>query len=417
MEYGFDSKNIADYIGYTITKVRKKGAWHCFKRLIHELAFRIISVVGGILVYPFCLITSTRFISFYVQSIGTFCQETDCYIKEGILGMRPKYNSIVLIPRGTVANEHMLNYWKGLDLKVIESSALCFFLEPLSRSKLSGYDVRKYDFNYKPTFPEIQKRYYGRPPLLKLTEFDLKRGWDALENLGLPKGAWFVCVHCREDGYLGDVDQSNRNCDINNYLPAIGSIVKKGGWVIRMGDPTMKKIPNMERVIDYAHLEIKSDWMDVFLPAACRFFLGSNSGLSAVSSVFGVPSAIANFSPIGGTLSYGADSINIPKLLWSVDKKRYLTFREAFDSPVSNHRLDMSYSKDGIEPIENSPEDVTDLAMEVMEKAENKVSYTDEDEMLQKRFRSLMKPCHHSYGSVSRVGRDFLRKYRFLLEL
>jgi putative glycosyltransferase (TIGR04372 family) len=416
MDYDINNKTVWQFVKYIFAKLREKGIWYGFKRQVPRLLFRIISVIAGILAYPFCLITNTRFVSFYVRSIGMLCVEPDCYIKEGILGMRPRYNSIVLAPRGTVANEHMLNYWKRYDIKVIESPIACFLLAPLARNRFSGYDALKYAFDYNPAFVEIQKKYKGRPPLLKLTEADIERGWKLLKSLGMPKNAWFVCIHCREDGYLGDVDQSNRNCDINNYLPAMESIVKKGGWVIRMGDPTMKNIPPMEHAIDYAHLEIKSDWMDIFLSASCRFFLGSNSGLCYVAYVFAVPSAIANFAPIGGTLPYGADDIAIPKLLWSVEKGRFLTFREAFDSPVSNYRLDSSIHKAGVRPVENSPEDITNLAMEMIDRAGGKISYTDDDEILQGRFKSLMKPCHYSYGAVSKVGRDFLRKYRRLLD-
>ena len=42
-------------------------------------------------------------------------------------------------------------------------------------------------------------------------------------------------------------------------------------------------------MIDYACSDLRSDWMDIFLCAQCRFFIGCQSGLSAVPSVFGVP--------------------------------------------------------------------------------------------------------------------------------
>jgi len=193
-------------------------------------------------------------------------------------------------------------------------------------------------------------------------------------------------------------------------------ITARGGWVIRVGDSKMKLIPRLERVIDYAHLEIKSDWMDIFLLASCRFFLGSNSGLCHVPTVFGVPGAIANCVPISAVLPYGADDIGIPKLIWSNEKKRYLTFKEVFDSPVSNYRMDSSFSRSGVKPIENSPEDITELALEMLDKVEGKLSYTDEDEILQRRFKSLMNSSHCSYGAISRVGRGFLKKYANLLE-
>ena len=415
MEYEADGRSVTQFIGDILVKIRERGIWHCLKRLLQELLYPIIRNISGILAYPFCFFTNTRFISFFVRSIGHLCVEPDCYIKEELLGMRPKYNSIVLALRGAVANQHLLNYWKRYNMRIIESPFLCFLLGPLSRNIFSGYNVYKYAFDYNPPFPEIQKRCYGRPPLLKLTESDRKRGWEFLEKAGMIKDSWFVCVHCREESFLGEVEERNRSCDINNYLPAIREIVRRGGWVIRVGDSKMKFIPRMQHVIDYAHLGIKSDWMDVFLSANCRFFLGSNSGLCHLPTVFGVPGAIANCVPISAVLPYGADDIGIPKLVWSNDKQRFLTFPEIFNSPASNYRLDSSFSRGNIKPIENSPEDITELALEMLDKVEGKLSYTEEDEVLQRRFKFLMNPSHCSYGAISRVGRGFLRKYANLL--
>ncbi|MDD5428966.1 MAG: TIGR04372 family glycosyltransferase [Candidatus Omnitrophica bacterium] len=416
MEYGLDNRSVKQNIGYMLAKLRERGMRHCLKRSAQEICRFGVSNLAGMIAYPFCAVTNTKFVPLYVRSIGHLCREADCYIKEEALGARPRYNSIVLAGRGTVANAHMLDYWKSYGIKTITSPVLCALLGPLSKNRFTGYDISKYVFDYRSDFPRIQKMYRGRPPLLKLTDIDIERGRKTLEKAGVPREAWFVCVHCREDSYLGNVDQSNRSCDINNYFPAMKEIVKRGGWIIRMGDPKMKAIPRMENVIDYAHMDIKSDRMDVFLAASCRFFLGSNSGLQCVATVFGVRGAAANYSPISTVLPYGVDDIAIPKLAWSVEKERYLTFPELFDSPASNYRLDSSFSAAGVKLIENSPEDVTALTLEMLDITENKASYTAEDETRQARFKSLMNPSHYSYGAVSRVGRDFLRKYEHLLD-
>ena len=54
--------------------------------------------------------------------------------------------------------------------------------------------------------------------------------------------------------------------------------MERGAWCLRMGDPSMRPMPRAPRVIDYAHSAIRSDWMDVFLCARCRFFIGNTSG-------------------------------------------------------------------------------------------------------------------------------------------
>ena len=79
-----------------------------------------------------------------------------------------------------------------------------------------------------------------------------------------------------------------------------------------MGDPTMKPLPPMERVIDYAHSPAKADWLDVFLCGRCRLFVGLASGLSQVAVSFGVPCVYVNW--ISNVLPpFSARDVFIPK--------------------------------------------------------------------------------------------------------
>lgn len=377
--------------------------------------YNFICHLIGIFFYPFFLIANVRFINVGIPRIGHLTSEPDCFIKEGILGMRPKYHGIMLAPINRVANIHLLSYWKPY-ITIISSPLLRILLDPFWHNRLTMFKVDRYDNldNNHVDYPKIQKEYFGRPPLLSLTELDNKRGWAALRELGMPQGAWFVCVHCREEGYIpgGGI---HRNANINNYFLVMEAIVERGGWVIRVGDPTMENIPQMYHVIDYAHLDIKSDWMDIFLCATCKFFLGSTSGLFCLSSIFGVPVVFANTSPISQVLPYGPCDIGIPKFVWSIKNERYLSFKEVFSSSIGNFFLDYKYLEAGVTVIDNSPEDIKDVAMEMLDRIEGKALYSDEDERLQERFKSLMNPRHYSYGAISRVGRDFLRKYEYLL--
>lgn len=173
----------------------------------------------------------------------------------------------------------------------------------------------------------------------------------------------------------------------------------------------MKPIPAGNRIIDYAHLPIKSGWMDLFLCASCRFFLGSSSGLNVLPAIFGVPSGVANLIPLSVALPFGPQDVGIPKLSWSRKEKRYLTFEETFDSPVGRCCHDPLYAQEEVEAVENSPEDILELAIEMLEKTEGKLVYSEDDERLQACFKSLLEPAHWSYGSASRIGRDFLKKH------
>ncbi|MEG3857495.1 TIGR04372 family glycosyltransferase [Microcoleus sp. herbarium12] len=353
----------------------------------------------------------------WLGAIGHLAINIDIYIKMGILGWRPQYQTILLAPPEQVINPCLLNYWRRY-VHIITDPSLIDRLLPLAKTmrclEYTLYHIKlasgqMVDLGY--AFSTVQKQWQtqSKPPLLALSPSDDERGWNCLQDLGVPKNAWFVCLHVREDGFRAEGLITHRSADINTYSAAIESIVARGGWVIRMGDPTMKPLPPMKQAIDYARTEAKSDWMDVFLCTSCRFFLGSASGLACLPLVFGVPSAITNTWPISGRPASNQD-LFIPKLAWSQFENRYLTFEEALAPRFFfNLNSKLLYSW-GIQVVDNSPEEINDLVLEMLDRLEGKFQYTEEDEVLQQQFNSLPTPYGMSAFN-SRMGRSFLQKY------
>jgi len=343
----------------------------------------------------------------------------DYSVKMSLLGLRPPHRTMLLTPPNhTIANSHYLKYWQRYVQIISEPSQVArlsqvvrylsdFFLATPARDKTWLY------FQAEAT---VQKQWEaeGREPLLTLSDFDFERGWRTLESLGVPKNAWFVCLHVRESGYHQSLAgiKACHNADIDTYRLAIETIVKRGGWVVRLGDSSMTPLPSMDGVIDYACSSLKSEWMDVFLCASGRFFLGSTSGLCYVPASFGVPCALTNWACMGLQSSYGKD-IFIPKLYWSEILGRYLTLEEAMSAPygqVNNSRL---LSALGVRLIDNAPEEIRDLAVEMLGRLDGTIDYTASDELLQEQFFELRNSCQ-AYGN-SHIGRDFLGKYSWLL--
>ena len=407
---------------YTILKkTRERGFLWFSRRVLYKIVvipfYFMYSALVFTLGYPVCRLFNLKFPNVTVRAIGHLCIDVDCYLKEGILGLRPDYNTILLASTKNVANAHLLNYW-GRYLKIIRSPFICALLRPLSENRHTRYHVYRYSsgIDIKADAHAIQGKYIGEPPLLTVTKDDHERGWALLQEVGVSRDAWFVCVHAREDGHAPDESQVYRNSDIRDYIPAIRSIVDRGGWVIRVGDPTMRPLPEMEHVIDYVHLPIRSDWMDIFLAASCRFFFGCASGLCCVPHVFGKPSVTVNNAPLSCVLPFGPNDIGIPKLVWSTREARYLSFREMFSTPVGNYRYGEAFHRAGLRVVDNMPEDIKEAVTEMLDRVEGKAVYTEYDEELQKRFKSLMNSTHTSYGASSRIGRDFIRKYSSFLD-
>ncbi len=262
----------------------------------------------------------------------------DMYAKLEQLGWIERKRTIVLAPREKVVNFAFLEYFKDY-FSIVTDPVLIAALTPLAErlDRNISFSVQVRD-QYLPAgfavaAAERQWRAEGRPPLLRLQEDHRRRGWEALVRHGIPGDAWWVCLHVRERGFHGDQSGNEmNNCEINTYLPAIESITRRGGWVFRMGDPSMRPLPKMSRVVDYVHTDLRSDWMDVFLCAACRFFLGSGSGLAFVPHCFGVPFLLTNCIPLVGGCPFSPNALFLPKLLRRTVGAEVLSFAQMIAS-------------------------------------------------------------------------------------
>lgn len=380
---------------------------------MRRLAAWLTAKIGGLF--------RIRFLSSqFSNRIGHFVSEPDCFLKEGFLGLRPPWRAVWLLRAEEAANPCLLELWKE-QLTIVTSPPAIRLLAPFAGVEALQFNLSDYlvAINETAPFYEINRRWREerRPPLLKLAEEDRKRGEAVLRELGIPEGDWFACVHARSAGFSpsDDVYHAHRNSPIDNFIPAMKAIEEAGGWCVRVGDTAMERLPELGRVIDYAHSPLKSPFMDMFLCAACRFFVGNTSGLILVADLFGVPTAWSNITPVSALPTCG--NVGISKLLYSRDEKRFLKFREILTSPIGDFRLASLYEEANIEVIDNTPDEIRDLALEVLARSEGReFPSTAEDGALQKKFHALFRPGHYAYGSTGRIGRDFLRKHRDLLE-
>ncbi len=396
---------------------RRQGTGWVVTRLIR----RAIAMVAWLVLLPMTLVMhwiGYRRVTVFTDRIGHLAAEIDGFLKEKALGKLPARRWFVLAPPHRVSNRHLLDYWRP-HIAVVTSPILCAVLGAMTKwRELMVFDVSSYvlRLNATATYYAVCAEWGNRPPLLQLSQMDLARGRDRLESMGMPRDAWFVCVQAREGGFspADEMLHRHRNSDISKLIPAIEFITARGGWCVRMGDPTTKPLPRLPQVIDYAHHAAQSEWMDIFLCAACLFFLGNSSGISIVSSIFGVPCALINMIPLS-CLGYAPMDVSIPKLLHRKGESDYLSFGEVFKSSLADYRLAKLYQDAGIEIEENSAEDVLALAREMYDRVEGQTVYDDSDGALQQRFHALLRPGNYGYGATSRVGAAFLRKYERLL--
>ena len=231
------------------------------------------------------------------------------------------------------------------------------------------------------------------------------------------KSDWFVTLHVRESGYTGEGDQppnQHRNSRIETYLHGVKRITAAGGWVVRIGDTTMTPLPPMDRVIDSTQMDSKPDWMDLFLCAENRFYLGTSSGPCMIPPCFGKKCALANYELLSGRPFYFGN-IYIPKLLYDKKKGSKLTFREVLAADTVYCFHSNFFAARGLEFIHNTSDEIDELVQEMLESSKGNLRYTQDEEFLQNKFNSLATSLGATYGTNSRLGRGFLERHKDLL--
>jgi putative glycosyltransferase (TIGR04372 family) len=192
---------------------------------------------------------------------------------------------------------------------------------------------------------------------------DRELGRRNLAALGIPEDAWYVGLHVREGGYYAEAStgiSTHRNASIDDYQGAIDAITSRGGYVIRLGDKSMRPLQPRARVIDYAVSAQKSASMDIFLLATSRFVIGTTSGLTTACLSFGRPMVLVNC--ISNDWQLWSDQTDfIVKRLKDRRSGRYLSLGETYSQPIQGYLINnIVTNRRGFTIEANTAEEITD---------------------------------------------------------
>ena len=160
---------------------------------------------------------------------------------------------------------------------------------------------------------------------------------------------------------------------------------------------------------------MRTDFNDIYIGSHCRFFLCSDGGMAAIPECFRRPVIYTNWTRINGliTASTLATGLVIFKKFYLEQEDRYMTFSEVLnlDSGGGDPR-DASVK---LQLIENTPEEILSVTIEMFERLSGTWTTSEEDEKLQQRFWALF--GHKKVRSPDlRIGAEYLRENKALLD-
>ena len=263
------------------------------------------------------------------------------------------------------------------------------------------------------------------PPNFQFTSEEESRGEAGLREMGIPAKAKFVCLFVRDSAYLDSYFPKNdwnyhsyRDCNIQNYVLAAEMLAERGYYVIRMGQKVLETINSAHpKVIDYATNGLRSDFMDIYLGAKCAFCISSSTGIDAIPMIFRRPVAFVSYVPIEFFSTFSDRFLGIFKHHLDAGSKRELSLSEISARGVGTQVSTSNFETNEVDLIENTPEEIRDVAIEMDERLAGTWQANSDDEALQQRFWEIYptdainayngNPLH---GEIrARFGATFLR--------
>lgn len=421
--------SVSTFIQRQITQIRQGGSFVVFRKikqasqLLANLPFYIVAVpvVGVIrLIKPWLLVRIGGLIS---SRIGHFAANTELYLCERDASIhRPlqRHVDLFYMAYKPICNRQLATMWKRI-LRIWPA----WFLAPVAwvNQLFPGGAVHEIGTNIQHD-RDVNNLLDRISPHLQFTIKEEARGEAGLRNMGIPYGSPFVCLAVRDSAYLethlkgNDFSYHNyRDTDIQNYVLAIDELADYGYYVIRMGVQVHQAInSNNIRVIDYATNGMRNDFMDIYLGAKCEFCISVGTGFDAIPYIFHRPIVYVNMVPLGYLFTFLKKSIGITKHHYKVKENREISVTEIFSLGIGFSVLSSDYESKGIQLIENTPEEIRDVVIEMAKRLNGSWQPHEDDEVLQNRFWKIF-PINavdskgiRLHGEIwTRFGAQFLR--------
>ena len=323
MDIFIPKKKINIFINKQILDLKKGGVKKLFIKIL--VMFKLlICFINPFYYLAILLVIFFRLISVffivrigYLNSvkIGHFSMNTELYFCKRDAGINvpdKPYIDFFYFEK-YICNKQLSSMWKK-KLNILPH----FFLFPIHRvNKIVNFfvpgghkhEVHSNDNIYQlknlerlkkiSTHRDIYNLLEKTEPYLHFTDKEIKKGEILLRNLGVPEKAKIVCLVIRDKAYLNknfNYEGANwnyhnyRDQNIENYLLAAEELAERGYYVFRMGKIVSTKMNSTNpKIIDYANLRERSDFLDIYIAYKCKFCIRT-AGFGGITQIFRKPS-------------------------------------------------------------------------------------------------------------------------------
>ena len=382
------------YVWKRFLIVLKTRDYSAMKRAITYVLFRFI---GSLFALPTILILwiLKPFIWVKVgllrsERLGHLAKNTELFLRRRQLGIHPDgpFYCFLSDPKN-LANSQLITMFKRVipiyeshPLTLMFSGMLPLFKRTPFYQDLGDNSNEYYEFN-------------NANSSLYFTPDEIDKGRKLLIQIGVDlEEDKFVCIFARDDAYLKNLvphrnwDYQNcRNADIDGLIQTAKYLIEKGFTVIRVGSIVKKPINfSHEKMIDLPYSGHRSEFMDIFILAHCKFIItGGSCGINDVTDIFDIPRLSVSLGEFG-YIPISKNCLYTPKKYRYRNTNDYLHFKEACKMDNYWWRYPQVV---GLEAEETSPQEILEATKEILARLDGNFKYSPEEEKLIQTYNKL----------------------------
>ena len=172
-------------------------------------------------------------------------------------------------------------------------------------------------------------------------------------------------------------------------------------------------------------MTLSKDWSKILYKLSyCNFFISTGSGLDTLASIQDKPIVFVNYAMFAWVRSTNKKQLTIFKHFKKKNDLKNLSLSEIFNLHLAQAQIDEPFKVKQVEVIENTPEEIKDAVIDMLELIKNDFVVSDENKYSQSKFwNNFMKKIDennlnnlHSNFVKAHIGFTFLKKNNNLLK-
>lgn len=270
-------------------------------------------------------------------------------------------------------------------------------------------------------------------PATALNKAEIEYGRTLLKEMGIPEQREFVCLGVKDGSYYATIHPENdygqdlrhqlsdsTNVDIDNYLPIANQLAEIDIYTVRMGSVVSSplKADRSPKVIDYA-FDFRTELGDLALGALCKFFINGMTGSHVFAAIYNKPSVVADFFFENDFNSRITQFDRTPNSIWIIRRYRTINDIELDFKQIIQRGKELTDDRrllaEGLVPIPNTPDEISDLVFELIQELGKNHSKTKYYENLQDNFYNNFSPPIPWRDFNISISERFLQKHVHLI--